>query len=132
MDCQSRIDAEGGVAHLRLGGPIATEHAASLAAAWKALLVETDAARGHPAPSGAPPPGSWSAVLDLSEVTGVGLAFFEVTAAAALALSRRGMPLARDGVLPEHVAQAARISGFAALPGLTDVFGGQPTTRPSR
>jgi len=92
MDAQSTLNVAEKTAAMRLAGPCATEHAAPLAAAWLELLAQVDAARGQEGPHGDARSQGWAAILDFSEMTGVGLAFFEVTAAAAKALSRRGWP----------------------------------------
>jgi len=131
MDAQSTLNVAEKTAAMRLAGPCATEHAAPLAAAWLELLAQVDAARGQEGPHGDARSQGWAAILDFSEMTGVGLAFFEVTAAAAKALSRRGMALSRQGDIPEFLHQAAKISGFAAAPGLCGLFSppaGQTTT----
>lgn len=133
MDAQSTLNATEKTAVMRLAGPCATEHAAPLAAAWMELLAQVDAARSPMSPMN-PQGGSrsqeWVAILDFSEMTGVGLAFFEVTAAAAKALARRGMVLSRQGTLPESLHQAAKISGFAAVPALSGLFSTPENHRP--
>jgi hypothetical protein len=126
MDIKTALDAANRTATLRLGGPCATEHAAALAAAWGKLLAALDAAQR------ADPPGDFAVLLDVSATTSVGLAFFEVTAAAALALSRRNLSLARGGELPQCVAMAACLTGFSGVPGLAGVFGDARRQLPSR
>lgn len=122
MDTQTTVNATDKTATLRLHGPCATEHAAGLAAAWGDLLAKVDAAQGRTEHASPPTGEGWAAFLDISEATAVGLAFFEVTTAAAAALARRGLALSRQGTLPETIRQAARISGFSRTPGLAGIF----------
>lgn len=118
MAANITLDEDGQGATLHLAGPCATEHAAGLAAAWLELLGRVDAAKDTGTKDG------FGVRVDFAAATSVGLAFLEITAAAALALSRRGLTLGRAGELPENVAQAARLSGFASIPMLADVFAG--------
>jgi len=122
MDTQTTVNATDKTATLRLHGPCATEHAAGLAAAWGDLLAKVDAAQGKTEHVSSPKAEGWTAFLDISEATVVGLAFFEVTAAAAAALSRRGLALSRQGTLPEPIRQGARLSGFSQPSGLAGLF----------
>ena len=122
MDAQSTVNAAEKTATLRLSGPCGTEHAAALAAAWGAFLKQVDEALGQEKPETAPPSQGFAASLDLSGATGVGLAFFEVMTAAAKALSRRGIAISRQGELPEPLRQAAKLAGFATVPGIGCLF----------
>ncbi|MEF3698278.1 hypothetical protein [Desulfolutivibrio sp.] len=126
MDAQSTVNAAEKTATLRLSGPCGTEHAAALAAAWGALLVQMDGALSQEKSKTAPPSQGFVAVLDLSGVTGVGLAFFEVMTAAAKALARRGIAVSRQGALPDSLRQAAHLAGFTTAPGLGCLFAPPP------
>jgi len=127
MDIEAVMDAANRTATLRVGGPCATEHAFALAAGWSELLAALDAAQRPTAP-----PADFAVLLDVSATASVGLAFFEVTAAAALALTRRNLSLRRGGALPECVALAACLTGFSGVPGLAGVFGDARQLLPAR
>jgi hypothetical protein len=122
MDAQSTVNAAEKTATLRLSGPCGTEHAAALAAAWNALLKQVDVALSQEKPETAPTSQGFVMVLDLSGATGVGLAFFEVMTAAAKALAKRGIAVSRQGALPDSLRQAAKLAGFATVPGIGPLF----------
>ncbi len=123
MDTHTDFDPEKRTGTLTLAGACATEDAAGLARAMGELVAGITEARAGPGPSGAAG-GQWTAAVDMSGLTTVGMAFFEILFAASLTLGQAGTVLSRRGELPECVRHAAKLTGFSAVPGLFGLFAG--------
>ncbi len=124
MNSHTDFDPQKRTGTLTLRGVCATEDAASLAQALRELVDGIETAKAAPGPGGDAEAPPWAAALDMSGLSAVGMAFFEVVFAAWLALSQRGTVLSRHGPQPDCVRQAAKLTGFAAVPGLSALFSG--------
>jgi hypothetical protein len=122
MDMHTEIDPEKRTGTLILRGACATEDAAGLARTLREFVAGIEAERTKAGSVGNAGGQPWTAALDMSGLAAVGMAFFEIVFAASLVLARQGTALARRGELPEYVRQAAGLTGFSAVTGLSGLF----------